>query len=126
MVDLVNLRVPLAFEGVKTVDGRVVLSLYWEDLPVPVFIRSPSSLESSMIHVGEIVRLERINRVVWADISLKMEMPQDYILSLEGMCGQILTDCYDPTVILIQSMRVAGGLLIPREEWAWKNVSVSF
>lgn len=118
---MINSRVPLAFEGVKTVDGRVVLALYWEDLPLPVVIKSQSTWES-VIRVGNIVELERINDVIWADLELKMEMPEDYVLSLDGECGEILTDCYDPGAILIQSMKVRGGHLIPRENWAWKNV----
>jgi hypothetical protein len=112
----------IAYEGRATGDGRAILpgALYWEDLPLPVFIKSQSSFEST-IRVGQIVALERIDSVVWADLELDIEIPEGYVLSLDGMDSEISYK-FDPLEVLFLKMRIAGGTLIPQESWAWQSL----
>lgn len=115
-------RVIMAYEGMKTSDGRIVLdgALYWGDLPLPVFAFEGEGGGGMRNVVGRIVELERNNRGE-IEALMDIEMPAGYVLSMDGGEADLVYDCYDPLVVVFRKMQIRGGTLIPLESWAWKE-----
>lgn len=110
-------RVVIAFEGRETEDGRTILpgALFWEDLPLPVFAFEGEGSSGAREVVGKIVKLERTE---WGEVvaTMSIEMPSDYVLSLDGGDTQLEVE---GSKITFSKMRICGGTLIPRASWAW-------
>lgn len=113
----------IAYEGKATGDGRTILpgALYWDDLPLPVFYFEGRKETGFRNVVGKIVELERSEFFVFGEViaSLNIEMPEGYILALDGVDAEISYK-FEPLEVLFLKMRVAGGTLIPQEKWAWQ------
>ena len=114
-------RVVLAYEGRKTEDGRLILdgALYWDELPLPVFAFQSAESVGGRNVVGKIVELSRNDRGE-VEALMDIEMPSDYILSLDG--DSAMFDLIgEPPVVVFSKMKVRGGTLIPRASWAWSD-----
>ncbi len=109
----------IAYEGRTTVDKRTIVqgSLYWGELPLPVFQQYDYDFRSADC-VGKIVALERVGDTIIA--TMDIELPSGYVLSLDGEEAVMDHDKNEHSW-LIKSMKIVGGTLIPIESWAWKE-----